>query len=120
MFNPHDLSKLYDFNPNTQENQEKDFQNVAWFQLAFDSHEDLRADQLAERFQDYGDYNVTKDSKNSGYIEFYYYEPTKVPQQTIQNFIEVARDEAELLGIKEIVPYTQASKFRSHNRLDYD
>ena len=120
MFNQFDWCKVYHFDPNRQEDVAKEFQNVAWFLLADDENGDLRADQLAERFTDYGDYNLTKDSKNSCYIEFYYYEPTKIPSQTIEGFIQAALQEAQLLGIKEVVPYAQAAKFRSHNRIEYD
>jgi hypothetical protein len=37
------------------------------------------ADSLAKRFADFGDFNLTKDSKNSFFIEFYFIEPSIVP-----------------------------------------
>lgn len=80
----------------------------------------LMADELAQRLSDFGDFNVFKDSQSSFFLEFYYIEPAKVPSQTVEEFIKVLlnADDAKKRGIKQVVPYREANKFKAHNRLE--
>ena len=57
-----------------------------------------------------------KDSLNSFYLEFYYLEPSVA--KDMRTVIErVDRDKHEL-GVKVIVPYEEAIKFKAHNRIE--
>ncbi len=118
MFNQYDGCRVWHFDPKRQEEVAKDFTNIAWLVFSDRRVEEQNADHLASLFTEYGDFNLTKDSKTSCYIEFYYFEPSKVPTQTIQEFISVATSESERLGLSMIVPFSEAVKFRSHNRID--
>ena len=57
-----------------------------------------------------------KDSVNSFYLEFFYLEPSVATD--MRAMIErVDRDKHEL-GVKVIVPYGEAIKFKAHNRIE--
>ena len=38
----------------------------------------MQADEIGLKFGGYGDFNVVKDSQNSCYIEFYYYDENEI------------------------------------------
>ncbi|TNV81953.1 hypothetical protein FGO68_gene6872 [Halteria grandinella] len=98
------------------EETQRDVSMIVWVQLA---EEGLMIDEMAKAFTEFGDYNTFKDSQSSFFLEFYYLEPKLVPTQTIDEFISVlfASKLAEERGIKEVVPYANAIKFKAHNRL---
>ncbi len=81
----------------------------------------MSADKLAKLFDDFGDFNIFKDSQSSFFMEFYYLEVATVPSQTVEEFIQkvTAPEAAKQLGIKAVVPYKDATKFKAHNRLEY-
>jgi len=81
----------------------------------------LSADKLARLFDDFGDFNIFKDSQSSFFMEFFYLELCTVPSQTVEEFISkvTAPELAKQLGIKAVVPYMEATKFKAHNRLEY-
>lgn len=81
---------------------------------------DLSTEAMARCLSDFGDYNVFKDSSSSFFLEFYYIEPATVPTQTVEAVLQVLRsgDAAEQRGILAAVPYSEATKFKAHNRLE--
>ncbi len=81
----------------------------------------LNADELGRTLSDFGDYNVIKDSQNSFFLEFYFIEPTLIPTQTVDEVIKVllTDDNASKRGIRQMVPYKDATKFKAHNRLEW-
>ena len=78
------------------------------------------ADKLAQRFNDFGDFNIFKDSQGSFFMEFYFIEPDTVPTQTIDEMISVLLkpEVSQKIGLKNVVLYKDAVKFKSHNRLE--
>lgn len=52
-------------------------------------------------------------------MEFFYLEPNVVKSQTVQEFINIVKQQKEQLGVKEIVPYSEAVKFKAHNRIEW-
>ena len=114
--------QYYILDPSRQnEDPEKDVSQVVWVQLE-DSKlpQGLMADEMARTLSDYGDFNVYKDSQNSFFLEFYYMEPKVIPTQTVDEFIKIlfTSDQAQKRGIKNVVPYKEAAKFKAHNRLE--
>ena len=113
--------EFYNLDPTKQgedEAAEKDYSKIVWVQM--DDSIDETADKLAQRMTEFGDFNVFKDSQASLFMEFYFIEPDVVPSQTIEELIELALrpDVAKRLGIRAIVPYKEATKFKAHNRLE--
>jgi len=53
-------------------------------------------------------------------MEFYYLETATIPTQTVEEFIGLVTkpEVAKELGIKAVVPYKEATKFKAHNRLE--
>lgn len=47
------------------------------------------ADKLALRLNEFGDFNIFKDSQSSFFMEFYYIEADIVPSQTVEDLIEM-------------------------------
>lgn len=78
------------------------------------------ADKLSQRFNDFGDFNIFKDSQSSFFMEFYFIEPDTVPTQTIDEMISVLLkpEVSEKIGLKNVVLYKDAIKFKAHNRLE--
>jgi hypothetical protein len=78
------------------------------------------ADKLSHRLRELGDFNVFKDSQSSFFMEFYFLEPETVPSQKVEDLITMLSnpETAKRLGIKAIVPYQEATKFKAHNRLE--
>lgn len=117
--------EFYNLNPSTQEDLlsgDKDFSKIVWVQMqeSASTSEQVTADRLAQLFDDYGDFNIFKDSQSTFFMEFYYLEEGVVPTQTVDEFIRlVNQDEvAKKLGVKAVVPYKDANKFKAHNRLE--
>lgn len=117
--------EYYILDPSKQsEETEKDFSNIVW--IEFDESaaaKGANVDVLASLLSDFGDFNVFKDTHNSIYLEFFYFEPEAVPGQSVEDFIKVLTVEnegakAKSRGIKKIVPWKVAAKFKAHNRLD--
>ena len=78
------------------------------------------ADKLSQRFNDFGDFNIFKDSQSSFFMEFYFIEPDTVPTQTIEEMISVLLkpEVSQKIGLKNVVLYKDAIKFKAHNRLE--
>ena len=89
---------------------------IVWVQMVKDGQ---MIDEMAKVFSEFGDFNTFKDSQSSFFLEFYYLEPKVVPSQTIEEFIKVLFQGkvAEERGIKMVVPYSDAIKFKAHDRL---
>ena len=53
-------------------------------------------------------------------MEFYFIEPDTVPTQTIEEMISVLLkpEVSQKIGLKNVVLYKDAIKFKSHNRLE--
>jgi hypothetical protein len=110
-------SQYFILDPTLQgEEVKKDSSMVVWVQMDKDGQ---MIDEMARNFSEFGDYNTFKDSQSSFFLEFYYIEPKVVPSQTIDEFIKVLFSSkfAEERGIKMVVPYAEAIKFKAHNRL---
>ncbi|CDW88814.1 caf1 family ribonuclease containing protein [Stylonychia lemnae] len=117
MFNEYDGCRLYHLDPKRQEDVPKDWSKVAWVEVKEELYE-ARADEIAQRLGKYGDFALHRDTKQSFFIEFFYYDPTTVPEQTIENFINAVQEKLSDLGFKSIAPYNDANKFRAHNRFE--
>ena len=59
-----------------------------------------------------------RDSKVSCFIEFYYYDPERLPNQNLENFIKYVNERKEAMGIEVAVTYKEAEKFKAHNRME--
>jgi hypothetical protein len=81
---------------------------------------DLSTEAMAHCLGDFGDYNVFKDSSSSFFLEFYFIEPTAVPTPTVDAVLQALRtgDAAAQRGILTAVAYSEATKFKAHNRLE--
>ena len=113
--------EFYNLDPNKQgeeDGAEKDYSKIVWVQM--DESIDETADKLAKRMNEFGDFNVFKDSQSTFFMEFYFIEPDVVPSQSIEQLIELILrpDVSKRLGIKAVVPYNEATKFKAHNRLE--
>lgn len=111
--------EFFNLDPSTQEDLEKDYSKIIWVQTA-DEVGSHPADKLALRFNDFGDFNIFKDSQSSFYMEFYFIEPATVPTQTIDEMITIMRrpDVSAKIGLKNVVLYKDATKFKAHNRIE--
>lgn len=101
--------------------QDKDYSKIVWVQLDEASVKpDEPADKLAQRFNEFGDFNIYKDSQTSFFMEFYFIEADAVASQTIEELIAVflKPEVAQKIGIKNVVQYKDAIKFKAHNRLE--
>jgi hypothetical protein len=101
--------------------QDKDYSKIVWVQLDQTSVKpDEPADKLAQRFNEFGDFNIYKDSQTSFFMEFYFIEADAVASQTIEELIAVflKPEVAQKIGIKNVVQYKDAIKFKAHNRLE--
>ena len=78
----------------------------------------LQADEVAKKFSDFGDFNIFKDSQTSCYVEFFYIDESKVKSQQVKEIIEMVNSNKEALGVEIVVPYEEAVKFKSHNRIE--
>ena len=113
--------EFFNLDPSQQEDAEKDYSKIIWVQ----STEDVGsqpADKLAQRFNDFGDFNIFKDSQSSFYMEFYYFEPKTVPNQNAEEVIKLLIENGEGLkkGVKAAVMAKDAQKFKAHNQLEYE
>ena len=111
--------EFFNLDPSQQEDPEKDYSKIIWVQ----STEDVGsqpADKLAQRFNDFGDFNIFKDSQSSFYMEFYYIEPETVPSQTVEEMITIMLqpEVSSKIGLKNVVLYKDATKFKAHNRIE--
>ena len=84
----------------------------------------MTSDEIARIFSEFGDLNVYKDSHSSFFIEFYFIEASAVPTQTIPDFIKIvfAKEAGAYVkrhGIRNVVSYQDAIKFKAHNRLEW-
>ena len=79
MLSQHNMT-LYHLNPveQVQESSDKDHSLICWVQIE-ESQGHMMADQIARQFDEYGDFNVYKDSKTSFFMEFYFLEKATVP-----------------------------------------
>ena len=95
---------------------------IVWVQMQEEIAGGELANELAQRFSDYGDFNVHKDSQSSFFMEFFYFEPTAVPTQTTIEFVKIlnAGENAKKRGVKEAMLYKDATKFKAHNRLSFE
>lgn len=84
MLSVFDNARLYHLDPNRQEEKEKDWSNIAHLQF----QDTQQLELIAEKFTDFGDFNLFKDDRNTCYIEFYTYDPDTVKGQNLQGFIE--------------------------------
>ena len=115
--------EFYNLDPNKQQEEEeaaadKDYSKIIWVQMD-DSIEET-ADKLAQRLSELGDFNIFKDSQTTFFMEFYFMEPDAVPSQTVEELIALISrpDISNKFGIKAVVPYKEATKFKAHNRLE--
>ena len=120
MLSPYTM-EFYNLNPTKQfedDVDEKDNSKILWVQME-DSIEET-ADRLSHRLGEFGDFNIFKDSQSSFFMEFYFLEPDTVPSQTVDELISIILkpETAKRLGIKAVVPYKEATKFKAHNRLE--
>ena len=113
----YDNARLYHLDPSRQEDVEKDWSNIAWIQFEEAVSKNLSADQIAQKFTEYGDFNIYKDHHNSCYIEFYYFDPAKNPSQNLTGFIESVTKNNKELGVVHVAPYGEAVKFKAHDRM---
>ena len=100
---------------------DKDYSKIIWVQLDEQTVKDNEgADKLSHRFNDFGDFNIFKDSQCSFFMEFYFIEPDTVPSQTIDEMITVLLkpEVSQKIGLKNVVLYKDAIKFKAHNRLE--
>ncbi len=100
---------------------DKDYSKIIWVQLDEQTVKDNEgADKLSHRFNDFGDFNIFKDSQSSFFMEFYFIEPDTVPSQTIDEMITVLLkpEVSQKIGLKNVVLYKDAVKFKAHNRLE--
>ena len=111
-------AKLYfNFDPSQTDEPtlgDKDPSMTVWVQV---ETQDEAADKSAHLFTEYGDFNLYKDSTTSFFMEFYYMEPTKVPSQTVDEFISIV-GQKPVKGVKKVVPYRDAVKFKAHKMLE--
>jgi hypothetical protein len=120
MLSPYTM-EFYNLDPNKQLEEgdgEKDYSNIVWVQVEDEIEE--TADKLGLRMSEFGDFNVFKDSQTSFFMEFYFIEPDTIPSQSVLDLIAMISkpEHAKRLGIKAIVPYKEANKFKAHNRLE--
>jgi hypothetical protein len=118
MLNQYDGGRMFSLDPAVHAStNDKDFGDIAW--LSFDkSIEQIGGiEQLAGLFEEYGDFNTFKDSDNSCYVEFFFYESSKVPTKTIGEFVKIVNESKNKFGIKAACLYNEASKFKAHNRI---
>ena len=111
--------EFFNLDPRSQEDPEKDYSKIIWVQST-EEVGSLPADKLAHRFNDFGDFNIFKDSQSSFYMEFYFIEPDTVPSQTVEDMIKIMTkpEVATKIGLKNVVLYKDATKFKAHNRLE--
>lgn len=115
--------QYYILDPKRQdEDSEKDYSMIIWIQMNEQVADGKMADELSNMFSDFGDFNLYKDSQSSFYIEFYYIEPKFIPSQTAEEVLNVLTSEnmSKKLGIQTAVLYKDATKFKAHNRLEYE
>lgn len=69
---------------------------------------------------------MQKDCSDSFYLEFFHIEPAVIESQDIAGIIAKLKTPnedgvtlMEQLGFAEIVPWTEAKKFKAHNRIDF-
>ena len=77
----------------------------------------MKADLIATKFTDFGDFNIFKDHQDSCYIEFYFFD-TSSGVSSLQEFIDVINERKKEFGVELIVPYSEAVKFKAHDRLE--
>jgi hypothetical protein len=112
------VQQYYILNPALQgEQAQKDTSMIVWVQMEEERGGSL-VDEMARVFSDYGDYSVYKDSQSSFFLELFYIDPKSVPTQTVAEFITVASEKTRERGVKRVVPYAEAIKFKAHNRLE--
>jgi hypothetical protein len=75
------------------------------------------ATDIGRKFDEFGDFNIYKDSQNSCYIEFYYFDKERLPSGNIGEFIKIVQEKPEDYGVTIIAPYEEAVKFKAHDRL---
>jgi hypothetical protein len=53
-------------------------------------------------------------------MEFYYIEPETVPSQTVEEMITIMLqpEVSSKIGLKNVVLYKDATKFKAHNRIE--
>jgi hypothetical protein len=80
--------RLFHLDPQNKDPKPKEWDNIAWIELDYVTSE-KPINQIAEIFSEFGDFNIFKETKNSCYLEFYYFEPTKVPSKTLEEFMKI-------------------------------
>ena len=118
MLNQYDGGRMFSLDPAVHEStNDRNFGDVAW--LSFDKSIEQTGgiEQLARLFEEYGDFNTFKDSANSFFMEFFFYEPSKLPTKTIVEFVKIVNENKNKFGIKVACLHNEVGKFKAHNRI---
>lgn len=78
--------------------------------------DNLSAEAISELFNEYGDFYAYKDKDNSCFFEFFYVDPTHLPDRKLDTFIEKV---VELEHVESACIHQKAPRFKAHDRFDY-
>ncbi len=118
MLNQYDGGRMFSLDPAAHASvNDKNFGDIAWLSFEKSIEQMGGIEQLAKQFEEYGDFNTFKDSENSCFIEFFYYEQSKVNPKTIGEFVRIVNENKNKFGIKVACLYNEANKFKAHNRI---
>ena len=78
---------------------------------------DVSAETIASMFVDYGDFYAYKDKENSCFFEFFFVDPTHVPDRSLETFIKVVKERKHLHVVAGCI-HQKAPRFKAHDRCD--
>lgn len=112
--------RYYHLNPElhvkevVNESERSEFPTSIYVKFQEGEIDKMEAGEVSKKFEQYGDFYLFKDTQNSIYLEFFYFDQKVVPDRQPLTLIELLKQD-QSMKIEEAHIYAQAPKFKAHN-----